>query len=91
MVTVGGALYFRFITSTEEMVSEHNKSMLDQVNLNLDSYLRNMMKVSDTTYYNVIKKKDLATDTIDKEMDLLYETNKDSLISICTFSQDGEV
>jgi len=91
MVTVGGALYFRFITSTEEMVSEHNKSMLDQVNLNLDSYLRNMMKVSDTTYYNVIKKKDLATDTIDKEMDLLYETNKDSLISICAFSQDGEV
>ena len=91
MVMVGGALYLRFINSTESMVSENNKSMLEQVNLNLDSYLRNMMKVSDATYYNVIKKKDLATDSINKEMDLLYETNKDSLISICVFSEDGEV
>jgi two-component system, sensor histidine kinase YesM len=91
MVIVGGALYFRFINSTESMVSENNKAMLEQVNLNLDNYLRNMMKVSDTTYYSVIKKKDLATENINKEMDLLYETNKDSLISICLFSELGEV
>lgn len=91
MIVVGGALYLRFINSTEDMVSENNKSMLDQVNLNLDNYLRNMMKVSDATYYNAIKKKDLASDSIDKELDLLYETNKDSLISICVFSQNGEV
>ena len=91
MLMVGGALYLRFINSTESMVSENNKSMLEQVNLNLDSYLRNMMKVSDATYYNVIKKKDLSTDSINKEMDLLYETNKDLLISICVFSEKGEV
>lgn len=91
MVIVGGALYFRFINSTEFMVSENNKAMLEQVNLNLDNYLRNMMKVSDTTYYSVIKKKDLATENINKETDLLYETNKDSLISICLFSELGEV
>lgn len=91
MVIVGGTLYLRYINYTEDMVSENNKAMLDQVNLNLDNYLRNMMKVSDTTYYNVIKKKDLATDNIDNEMDLLYEANKDSLISISVFSQDGEV
>ena len=91
MLMVGSALYLRFINSTESMVSENNKSMLEQVNLNLDSYLRNMMKISDATYYNVIKKKDLSTDSINKEMDLLYETNKDYLISICVFSQNGEV
>lgn len=88
---VGGALYLRFIKSTEDMVSENNRYMLEQVNLNLDSYLRNMMKVSDATYYSVIKKKDLAIDSINKEMDLLYETNKDSLISICVFSENGQV
>ena len=91
MVIVGGALYLRFINSTEYMVSENNKSMLDQVNLNLDSYLRNMMKVSDATYYSIIKKKDLATEGINKEINLLYETNKDSLISICVFSDTGSV
>ncbi|EHI97886.1 multi-sensor signal transduction histidine kinase [Clostridium sp. DL-VIII] len=91
MIIVGGGLYLRYINSTEEMISENNKSILEQVNLNLDNYLRNMMKVSDTTYYNVIKKKDIATDSLDKEMDLLYETNKDSLISISVFSEDGQV
>ncbi|WP_315069784.1 sensor histidine kinase [uncultured Clostridium sp.] len=91
MIIVGGGLYLRYINSTEEMISENNKSILEQVNLNLDNYLRNMMKVSDTTYYNVIKKKDIATESLDKEMDLLYETNKDSLISISVFSEDGQV
>lgn len=91
MLMVGGALYLRFVNSTESMVSENNKSMLEQVNLNLDSYLRNMMKVSDATYYNVIKKKDLSTDSINKEMDLLYETNKDLLISICVFSESASL
>lgn len=91
MLMVGSALYLRFINSTESMISENNKNMIDQVNLNLDSYLRDMRKVSDATYYNVIKKKDLATDNINKELDLLYETNKDSLISICVFSQEGQV
>lgn len=91
MCIVGGSLYFRFINSTENIISENNKSMLDQVNLNLDNYLHNMMKISDTTYYDVIKKKDLATDSMDKELDLLYEANRDSLTSICVFSKDGEV
>lgn len=91
MLMVGGALYLRFINSTENMVSENNRSMLEQVNLNLDSYLRNMMKVSDATYYSMIKKTDLATENMNKELDFLYETNKDSLISICVFSADGEV
>jgi two-component system sensor histidine kinase YesM len=32
MIVVGGALYLRFINSTEEMVSKNNKSILEQVN-----------------------------------------------------------
>ena len=91
MAIVGGGLYLRYINSTEDMLLENNKAMLEQVNLNLDNYLRNMMKVSDTTYYNVIKNKDFSTDSINKEMDLLYETNKDSLISISVFSESGQV
>lgn len=86
MLMVGGALYLRFINSTKDMVSENNKSMVEQVNLNLDSYLRNIMKVSDATYYNVIKKNDLGADSINKELDLLYQTNDNSLSSICVFS-----
>ena len=51
MIVVGGALYLRFSNLTEEMVSKNNEAILEQVNLNLDSYLRKMMKISDTIYY----------------------------------------
>ena len=91
MIVVGGALYIRFSNSTEEMVSKNNESIIEQVNLNLDSYLRNMMKISDTIYYRAIKKADMSIENIDREMDLIYEANKDYLISITLFSEYGEI
>lgn len=91
MIVVGGALYLRFLNSTEEVVSKNNQSIIEQVNLNLDSYLRNMMKISDTIYYRAIKKTDMAFENIKKEMDLIYEANKDNLISITLFSEYGEI
>ena len=91
MIVVGGALYIRFSNSTEEMVSKNNETIIEQVNLNLDSYLRNMMKISDTIYYRAIKKTDMSIENVDKEMDLIYEANKDYLISITLFSEYGEI
>ncbi|MDU5110654.1 MAG: sensor histidine kinase [Clostridium sp.] len=91
MIVVGGALYLRFLNSTEEVVSKNNQTIIEQVNLNLDSYLRNMMKISDTIYYRAIKKTDMAVENIKKEMDLIYEANKDNLISITLFSEYGEI
>ena len=42
-------------------------------------------------YYSVIKDKDLATDSLDEEMNLLYEANKDNLISIACYTNDGRL
>ncbi|MGX8710990.1 MAG: sensor histidine kinase [bacterium] len=91
MLIVGGSLSMRFISSSEEMVSDDSTRMVDQVNLNLDNYLRNMMRISDSMYYRVIKNADLSTDNISNDMSLLYETNRDLLISIGVFSNSGEV
>lgn len=91
MIVVGGVLYLRFSNSTEDMVSKNNQTIIEQVNLNLDSYLRNMMKISDTIYYRAIKKTDMSVENIEKEMDLIYEANKDNLISITLFSEYGEI
>lgn len=91
MIIVSLALYIRFTGASEEMASNNSENVLQQVNLSLDRYLRDMMKISDSMYYRVIKKADLSRDDIKKEMDLLYETNKDSLISISVFSHKGEV
>ncbi|WP_297631008.1 sensor histidine kinase [uncultured Clostridium sp.] len=90
MLLIGTTLYFRYTKEIEEKVSENNVQVLEQINLNLDNYLRKMMRVSDTVYYRGIKKKDLAKENIDLEMSLLYEENKESLVSICLFSEEGE-
>ncbi|WP_300379404.1 sensor histidine kinase [Clostridium sp.] len=91
MLIVLGTFYLRFTVETEDMVAKNNEAILEQVNLNLDSYLRRVMKISDTIYYRAIKKSDLATQNINNEMDLIYEANKDYLISISLFSDYGEI
>lgn len=91
MITLGEILYIRFVRLNEEIISKNNKAIVNQVNLNLDSYLRNIMKISDGMYYNVIKKVDFSKDSIDNELNLLYETNKDFLVSITLFSKYGEI
>lgn len=86
---MGASFYTQFINNSRETAIESNKQIIDQVSWNLNSYIRNMMSISDTMYYNVIKDKDMTSDTLDKEMNLLYEANKDNLISIACISQDG--
>lgn len=91
MITLGQVLYRKFVNINEEIVSDNNKDIVNQVNLNLDRYLRSVMKISDSIYYNVIKKKDLSVDEIKSEIQLIYETNKDFIASITLFSKYGEV
>ena len=59
MLFLGIALLLRFSSSANKMAAESSQRVLAQVNWNLDSYLRNMMRVSDTVYYRVIKSADL--------------------------------
>jgi len=69
--------------------------VLAQVNWNLDSYLRNMMRVSDTVYYRVIKSADLEqSDTAQELRDalkLLYAKDRDVLVSLAVFDENGEL
>lgn len=64
---------------------------MNQTAINLETYLRNMRRISDAMYYSVIKDKDLAVDSVDEEMNLLYEANKDNLISIACYTNDGKL
>ena len=82
MAFMGIVLYAQFAQNTRENAIESNKQLLDQAAWNLNTYLRSMMTVSDTMYYSVIKNRDLTYEPLDKEMTLLYEANKDNLISI---------
>ena len=85
----GYMVYSRYAASTKALTIESKEQLIDQVNMNLNSYLRNMMRISNSMYYTVIKKKDLARETLEGEMSLLYEANKDNLVSIVCFEGDG--
>ena len=85
------AFYSHSVNTLKEKTIEQNKQVMNQVSWNLNSYLRNMMSISDTMFYNVIKNKDLTEEGIGKEMELLYEANKGSLASIVCATQDGAI
>ena len=89
MLMLGIMLYATYTRNTKELVIEDNSKLVAQVELNLTNYLRNMMRISDTAYYSVIKKTDMAEEGVDKELTLLYEANKDNLVSIACFTNRG--
>lgn len=88
-VCMGFSLFWRFASDNQRIEQENSQRVLSQVNLNLDSYLRRIMRISDTMYYRVIKDTDLAEEKLDDGMRLLYEENKDSLVSISLFDSQG--
>lgn len=88
MLIMGFMLFNRFEDTSKDLITENNEKLVDQVSLNMDSYIKKMMQISDSMYYSVIKNKDLDQDNLDKEMALLYEANKDSLVSIACFDND---
>ena len=85
------AFYTHSTNTIRSNTIEMNKQIVDQVSLNLNSYIRNMMGISDTMCYSVIKNTDLTYEKINKEMNLLYEANKDNLTSIVCATEDGAI
>ena len=73
------------------MVQEENQSLITQVGRSVDSYLRSVMKLSDSLYYGVIKNADLSETSITEEITLLYDNSKDLVDNIALFSEDGEM
>ncbi|WP_195282814.1 sensor histidine kinase [Harryflintia acetispora] len=88
---IGLSLFWRFSTTTNRLQEDGSQRVLAQVNLNLDGYLRRMMRISDTMYFRVIKSTDLERGDISQQMNLLYEENRDALVSIALFGGDGSL
>mgnify|MGYP005776304253 FL=1 len=88
---IGMSLFFRFSAANEAALEENNKRIVNQVNMSLDGYLRNLMKVSDTMRYRVLRDRDIVEDSFNSDMNLLYEANRESIVSIAVFDKEGEL
>lgn len=84
-------LYTLFDNKMKDIIIEDTEQLINQTSINLESYLRNMRLVSDTVYYTVIKESDLSKETPDEDLYLLYESNKDKLVNIACFYNDGRL
>ncbi len=89
MLLMSVSLIWRFSSANEELVAENSRRVLAQANLTLDGYLRRMMRISDTVYYRSIKNMDLAEDDLTGDLSLLYEENRDDLVSLAVFDGEG--
>ena len=91
MLLGGVALYEQMSRQLAATVQEESQAVLSQVNRSVDSYLRTIMKLSDSLYYGVIKNADLWTEQVNDQNTLLYDNNKDSIANIALFSQEREL
>ncbi len=93
ILLIGVSLYGRLAGQLKDAVREENQTVINQVNLSVDSYLRTIMKLSDSLYYGVVKNADLSAEaeTVNSEITLLYDNNKDSVSNIALLSKHGEL
>lgn len=91
MGVFGVTMYHLFVNRMENMMSENAEQLLDQTAINLENYLKSMRRISDSMYYTVIKDKDLGTDTMSSELNLLYAANQENLVGIACFTGDGDL
>lgn len=84
-------IFQRFTNSLNATIIEENSGIVGQLGESVDSYLRNVMKVSDSIYYNVIKNTDISNDDIKKGMNLIYVNNDNMIDDIALISGKGEL
>ena len=91
MCLLGVMLYQQFTRKAENLTVENSRQLLNQTTINLEDYLRNMRRISDAMYYTVIKNTDIGSEGLEDSMNLLYEANKDKLVSVACYTNDGKL
>ena len=89
MGLLGFLSYHTYVVRSKEISAQNARQLLNQTSANLEDYLRNMRRISDAMYYTVIKDKDLSRESLSPEMNLLYEANKDKLVSVACFEAEN--
>ena len=91
MCLLGVMLYQQFTRKAENLTVENSRQLLNQTTINLEDYLRNMRRISDAMYYTVIKNTGIGSESLEDSMNLLYEANKDKLVSVACYTNDGKL
>lgn len=93
MLVLGIVMYFRFSNLSRQETVQSTQKLMEQTGENLEDYLVSMRQISDAAYYNVIKENDFSNQDKDIQikMNLLYEANRDNLMSIAIYNNYGSL
>lgn len=84
------SIYSRLSSQLSDTVKQENVSLVNRVDSSMEVYLRNIMKLSDTIYYGIVKNANLSEDSIGEKLTLLYNNNKEQVSNIALISKEGE-
>ncbi len=90
-VLAGLIFYLRFSNQLESAIQDENEILVGQANQTLNTYLRDMIRLSDSLYYNVIKNRDIDSGSVNEDIQLIYNTYSNYVKNIVLFSVDGEI
>lgn len=96
LVTIFGMLFVGITISNkvsnleEQNAAVNTRQTIDQVNMNLDYYLRNMMEISDYLNDIIYYYQDIPDQKLIEQMNVVLNSRKD-LVTLAVFSRDGEL
>ncbi|HHX59543.1 MAG TPA: histidine kinase [Epulopiscium sp.] len=90
MTITGLSLYNKFNSLAETYASESVEQLTAQVQYNLNTYTKNMITISNTLYYKIIKTQNISNNTFATQMSTIQTTNSD-IAGLVIFNKDGEL
>lgn len=90
LLFTGFALYEKINTTTKDYACLTVDQLTDQIKYSLDTYVKNMMNISNTLYYKIIKNENISDNNFASQMQVVQMTNSD-IASLSIFRSNGEL
>ncbi len=90
MIITGLSMYNKSNDLAKNYASESVEQLTAQVQYNLNTYTKNMITISNTLYYKIIKTQNISDNTFAAQMSTIQTTNSD-IAGLAVFTADGEL
>ncbi len=91
IIIIIATFYSRFDKQFTEEVKIEQEIVTRQINAEVSTYLKTVMKVSDTLSYSVIMGNEYDKTKYTESFQLIYDSNKDKILNIALFTRKGEL
>ncbi len=90
MIITGLSLYKKSNDLAKTYASESVNQLTTQVQYNLNTYTKNMITISNTLYYKIIKTQNISNNTFAAQMGTIQTTNSD-IAGLAIFNLEGDL